>query len=205
MKIDIKYLVIFISSFVFISCQDVVDVDVPNGQTRLVIEASLDWEKGTIGNNQTIKLSTSTPYFDTTSNTDVIEASVKVTNTDTNQVFVFTDQNNGNYTISNFVPIIDNTYSLEVVYDNETYIGTEVLNAVADVVNVNQSLEGGFNDEIIEINIEYQDPENMDNFYLHKYHRQGDLFPIIEDRFHNYFFIIHKDTLQIQKCCSTLQ
>ena len=81
----------------FISCDDKIDVDVPEAAPRLVIEASLDWEKGTTGNNQTIKLSTSTPYFNTTLNTSVIGASVKVTNTDSNAVYNFVDQNDGNY------------------------------------------------------------------------------------------------------------
>ena len=46
------------------ACTDVVDVEVPVAPERLVIEASLAWELGTLGNVQTIKLSTSTPYFE---------------------------------------------------------------------------------------------------------------------------------------------
>ena len=37
--------IILLSSVVF-SCTDVVDVAVPTEASRLVIEASLDWEKG---------------------------------------------------------------------------------------------------------------------------------------------------------------
>ena len=56
MKIHIKYILLTLSIH-FISCNDVIDVDVPTATPRLVIEASLDWEKGTVGNEQTIKLS----------------------------------------------------------------------------------------------------------------------------------------------------
>ena len=88
MKNNIKiatFLAVFIT---FFSCDDKIDVDVPEAPPRLVIEASLDWEKGTAGNNQTIKLSTSTPFFQNMLNTSVIGATVNVTNNDSNAVFL---------------------------------------------------------------------------------------------------------------------
>ena len=44
-------------------CEDVIDVDVQTDTLRLVVEASLDWEKGTTGNEQLITLRTSTPFL----------------------------------------------------------------------------------------------------------------------------------------------
>ena len=79
MKKYLKIILVLIA-VVFTSCTDVVDVDVPTAEPRLVIEASINWEKGTDGSEQTIKLSTSTPYFDTTTNTSVTVASVIITN-----------------------------------------------------------------------------------------------------------------------------
>ena len=58
----VSFILILISFL--ISCTDTVDVDVPNAGSRLVIEASLNWEKGTSGQTQTIKLSESTGFFD---------------------------------------------------------------------------------------------------------------------------------------------
>mgnify|MGYP003627304895 CR=1 FL=1 len=94
-----KYIrnILIITAILYTSCTDVIDVDVPTAAPRLVIEASIDWEKGTTGNEQTIKLSSSTPFFDTTSNNSVIDASVKVTNNLTNQEFIFANQYNGEY------------------------------------------------------------------------------------------------------------
>ncbi|WP_040279596.1 DUF4249 domain-containing protein [Psychroserpens damuponensis] len=180
MKTHIK-LIILLVALAFTACEDVIDVDVPTGQTRLVIEGSLDWEKGTTGNNQTIKLSTSTPYFQTATIPIVTGASVKVTNIDTNQEFIFIDQNDGTYTISNFVPIIGNTYNLEVIHNNETYTATETLTAVSEINSVTQSLEGGFDDELLEVNVYFDDPADEDNFYLFSFYEQGDLFSTIED------------------------
>lgn len=166
---------------VFASCEDVIDVKVSEGKTRLVIEASLDWERGTYGNEQFIKLSKSSPYFQTNGNNAVTGASVKVTNNNTGAEFLFTDENDGTYTISNFVPIVSHEYTLEIVYDGETYIGKETLTAGVPISSITQSVEGGFDKELLEVNITFNDPADEENFYLIKYMEEGDLFPVLRD------------------------
>lgn len=172
-------LAIFVISFT--SCEDVIDVNTPTATPRLVVEASLDWQKGTTGNNQTIKLSTSTPYFENTINSAVIGASVKVTNNNSNAEYNFADQNDGTYTISNFIPVINDSYTLEIEYNNETYRATETLKSVSPIKRVEQSLEGGFDDEVLDVSIFWDDPADEENFYLIKFIEQGDLIPIFED------------------------
>ncbi len=153
----------------------------PTGRTRLVIEASIDWKKGTSGNNQIIKLSTSMPYFDIPSINSVTGASVKVTNANTDEEFVFTDQNDGTYSTSSFVPIVGNRYDLEVIYNNETYTASETLIAVPDINSITQSVEGGFDDELLEVNVYFDDPIDEENYYLISYFEAGDLFPYLGD------------------------
>jgi len=174
-------LIVFTLSFLLTSCEDTIDVDVPTAQSRLVVEASLDWEKGTTGNVQSISLSMSTPFFDTNQDTSVTGAIVTVTNEDSGEVFPFDDNNDGTYSTSTFVPILNNTYHLEIVYDGETYEATETLMSVSDINEVNQSIEGGFDDELLELNLYFTDPANIENFYLIKYDVEGDLFPYLED------------------------
>lgn len=174
-------LTLILLSITFASCEDVIDVDVQTAPSRLIIEASLDWEKGTIGNEQTIKLSTSTPYFDTTTNTAVINASVKVTNdTDTTED-VFTHQGNGIYSTTTFEPIINQSYTLEVIHDGETYTANETLTSVTDITDINQSIKDGFDDEELEVNVVFTDPQEEENYYLFKFQKQGDLFPSLEE------------------------
>ncbi|GGX33122.1 DUF4249 family protein [Aquimarina muelleri] len=181
-------LTILILIVTFTSCQDVVDIEVQTAPSRLVIEASLDWEKGTLGNEQTIKLSTSKPYFDTTKNLGVIGASVKVTNDSNGDEFIFTDQNNGNYITTEFVPIINQSYTLEVIYNEENYTATETLMSVVDNVELSQSREDGSDDEALEIKTSFNDPEAEENFYLLKFNERGDLFSTfinVKDEFIN--------------------
>ncbi|WP_400073223.1 DUF4249 domain-containing protein [Zobellia russellii] len=162
------------------SCTDVVDVEVQQGPTRLVIQASLDWEKGTTGNEQLVKLSTSTEFFDTTNNTAVTGASVSVTNDTSGAEFIFTDQNNGEYTTTEFVPVLNQSYTLNVVHDGETYTAQETLIPVTDITDLYQDREDGFDDEELELHVEFTDPANEENYYFFKFQREGDLLPEFE-------------------------
>jgi len=183
--INIILPILFLS---FISCEEVVDIEVPTAAERLVIEASLDWKKGTTGGNQIIKLSTTVPYFNETINKAVTTASVKVTNTNTGNELLFSNNNDGFYTTDNFVPILNNTYSLEVVYNNEVFTATETLLPTPEINSVTQSTDGGFDDELIEVNFSFNDPSNTSNYYMARFKEQDDLFPqfmIINDDFVN--------------------
>lgn len=168
------------------SCTDVIEVDVPEAPPRLTIEASLDWERGTSGSDQTILLSTSTPYFAEQKIAPVLGASVRVTNEDSGAEFVFEDQNNGEYTTSSFIPVIGNTYTLEVIYNGERYTATETLVAASDIVDVYQSTEDGEDEDALEVNVTFQDPANIENYYFLRFKSEANLFPelyYIKDEF----------------------
>jgi len=163
------------------SCTDVIDVDVPVAPPRLVIEASLDWEKSGFGNEQVVKLSQSTAFFDTNTLSPVTGAFVKVTNDTSNVEFIFEDQNDGTYAILTFVPILDQSYTLEVNYNGETYIAQETLTSVPDINSIYQSTTDGFDDEVLEVNVLFDDPADIENFYLFRFQERGDLLPELLD------------------------
>ncbi|WP_222984145.1 DUF4249 domain-containing protein [Flagellimonas meishanensis] len=170
------------------SCTDVVDVEVQNGPERLVVEASLDWEKGTAGNVQTIRLRKSTPFFDTKTTADVTGASVVVTNDTSGETFAFMDQNNGIYRTTNFRPVLGQSYSLRIEYDGEVYTARETMTPVTDITNVFQDRAEGFDDEALEVHVVFTDPPEEGDNYLFRFQREGDLLPdleVAEDEFIN--------------------
>jgi hypothetical protein len=158
------------------SCTDVIEVEVPSEAPRLVIEASINWEKETVGNNQSIKLSRSTPYFDTNGAEPVLAASVKITNETEGAVFIFTDNSDGTYSTDSFVPLLNNTYVLEVIHEGETYLAQENLIPVASILSVYQSTDYFFQD-LLEVNFDFIDPEDEANYYFIKFQEQADLLP----------------------------
>ncbi|WP_240964591.1 DUF4249 domain-containing protein [Flavivirga algicola] len=157
---------VFIMIGLFFSCTDTVNVDVPNGGSRLVVEASIIWEKGTSGQIQIIKLSESTAYFDNNPNVPVTGASVIVTKVNDGSQFVFEDQNNGDYITTNFVSEINESYTLEILYNGQTYTATETLMSVTEINDIEQTVEGGGDEEEIQLKVFFDDPINIDNYYL---------------------------------------
>ena len=60
-----KYIYIItaiIFSFFLHSCEEVIDVDLKTEKPRLVVDAGINWYKGTAGEQQKIKLTTTTGY-----------------------------------------------------------------------------------------------------------------------------------------------
>ena len=158
-------LVLIVLGF-FISCTDSVDVDVTDAGARLVIEASINWEKGTSGQSQTIKLSESTAFFDNNLDVPAIGAVVVVTKDDDGMQFIFEDQNNGNYTTNEFLPEIDQSYTLEIQYNGQTYTATETLRSVTEINSIEQTIEGAGDEEEIQIKVFFDDPFAVENYYL---------------------------------------
>lgn len=171
---------ILLLTLILVSCSDVIDVPVQMAPTRLVVEASIDWEKGTTGNEQSIRLSTSTAFFNTTGNTAVAGASVIISNDANGDEFLFLDQNNGEYVTSEFVPILGQSYTLVIIHDGETYVAQETLNSVTDITDIYQGREDGFDDEELEIHIEFTDPAEEANYYLFRFQKEGNLLPEFE-------------------------
>lgn len=163
---NIKYILLLLTVFFFSACEEVVDIDLDTTTPRLVIDASIDWIKGTDGSQQTIKLTMTGSYYENTVPT-VSGATVFVTNS-TNTVFDFveTTPNTGQYVCNNFVPVIGETYTLTVINDGQTYTASETLYAVPEISNVIQDNEGGFLNEDIEVRFFFMDNGDEDNFYL---------------------------------------
>ena len=176
-KTGIHY-ILLISILTLTSCTDVIELDVPSEAPRLVIEASINWEKETIGNNQRIKLSKSTPYFDTNGVEPVLGASVKITNDTNGTVFVFTDNSDGSYSTDSFVPLVNNSYTLEVINEGETYVAQENLIAAPSILSVYQSTDYFFQD-LLEVNFEFLDPIDEVNYYFIKFQEEADLLPTL--------------------------
>ncbi|PWK19470.1 DUF4249 domain-containing protein [Xanthomarina spongicola] len=166
MKFQYVFIVLILISF--FSCEDVIDVDVPTSEPRLVIDASINWIKGTTGNEQSIKLTLTAPFFDEEV-PPANNAQVYITDENSNIFNFIEDGNSGIYLNSSFIPIINTEYLLTIVYKNETYTGTETLLAVPDIEFVEQNLEGGITGEETEIKAFFTDPINEENYYFFEF------------------------------------
>lgn len=178
-------IIALITFFSFISCEKVIDVNLETGEPRLVVEASINWHAETNGNEQRIKLSTTTSYFSTVI-PPVSGATVFITNSNS-QVFTFIEDGTpGTYKCYDFIPVLEENYTLTVIYQGETYTSTEKLLNTPIIKRVEQDNEGGILGNETEVKFFFDDIENETNQYFLKIEDPYKVIPeygVLEDRF----------------------
>lgn len=182
-----KKLLILLGVLVLSSaCEDVVEVNLEEAQPRLVVDAILEWKKGTNGANQTIKLSRTRDFFDDEPQ-PVSGATIKVNNS-YGVEFAFEEVTSGEYMTDTFRPEINELYSLRIELDGNVYSAKETLKPVVPINFVEQIDEGGFSGEDIELKAYYTDPEAIENYYAFKFFAPFLAFPdlsVFDDEFND--------------------
>ena len=184
MKNILKFLTVLLIGTLFQSCEDVVDIDLDTSSPKLVIDAAIKWQKGTSGNEQVVKLSTTSSYYES----KLLPASgaiVTVTALSTTYNFI-ENVGTGEYICTNFNSVINQSYTLTVVYQGQTYSATDKLYETPVIQSVEQSVFPGFGQDNVQVKFFYQDKATEDNFYLISFKNSSAILPeygVIDDVF----------------------
>jgi hypothetical protein len=174
-----KLVYIFILITLFTSCEEVIDLNVPSESPRLVIDASINWFKGTSGNEQQIKLTLTAPYFENLV-PPANGAQIQIHDSH-NNVYIFNEDGvTGIYKNTTFSPVLNETYYLSITYDGETYTGSETLKSVASINYVEQNDNGGFSGNETELKAFYTDPIDEENYYFFEFISDIPVIPSLE-------------------------
>lgn len=183
----INILILFITTLFITSCEEVVDVDLKTAPPKLVVEAVINWTKGTTGNQQKIKLTTTTDYYNPV--IPVVSGATVFIQNSTNKVYTFLEiPKTGQYVCTNFEPVINETYVLTIISGGNTYSATETLKSVAPITRIEQKNDGGIMKDEIEVKAYFNDPANEPNYYLYHYTYSNKIltnYSAAEDRFFN--------------------
>lgn len=184
-KIIIKITIAIVTLISMIACEDVVDIDLDTAAPKLVIDASIKWQKGTSGNEQTIRLTTTGDFY---ANQTPIATGATVTVTDGTVIYIFNEEiGSGNYICTNFNPVVNEEYTLTVIYKGEIYTSTDKLYATPVIEAIEQSTIAGFGGEdVVQVKFFYQDNGAEDNYYLIGFKNSTVSYPeygVIDDKF----------------------
>lgn len=160
------YLTILLS-IALAGCEEAVSVDMDTAPPRLVVDASINWEKGTDGSQQMIKLTTTTDYYNT--NPPVVSGATVSVRNSSDTTFEFTETpGTGQYVCTSFVPVIDETYTLTIIYNGQTLTATETLKGVVPIDYITQEIAPGIGEEedVIDIKPYFTDLGNTNDFYM---------------------------------------
>lgn len=181
-----KNILLLCCSIFLFSCEEVVEINVPSGAPKLIIDAAFEvfFNETPVRANTVVKLSLSADYFDDEI-PFVTNATVSLENLTTNTVIQFEDTDlDGNYLpIESFIPEDNVAYELTIIYENETYKSSTTKVKSTPIIEVVQGDKTLFTGNEIEINVTLQDDENEENYYSFDFSNNN--FSLIEDRFFN--------------------
>ena len=182
-KIKIYFLIAI--SILVTSCEKVIEVDLNTAPPKLVFDAAIKWQKGTLGNEQNIKLTTTTSYYNDQVPT-ASGATVYITDAANTRFNFIETASTGNYVCTNFNPVLNGNYVLTVIYNGETYNATETLKPVPTIEYITQRNDGGFTGQDIEVKTFFTDNAATNDYYLFTYKPSFAAIPVYaleEDRF----------------------
>jgi len=165
----------FYSIFILIilscySCTEIIDLDLPTAEPRLVVEGNLDFNHTTSIDTVYVRLSLTTDYFNPEIPA-VNNAMVWVQNKKGDQ-FPFHElgQTGFYYTTEMTKPTEGDTFKLHIEYDHDIYEATETFISSPEIEEIVQSREKFFDTDYYVLRLYYQDVpranQNLNYYYL---------------------------------------
>lgn len=168
---NIQLLFILMTMILLVSCEDVVELDLPEAEKKLVVDGWLTNESDL----KTVKLSLTGPYFDNSPTPRVVGAAVSVIDNKGN-LFTFQETADGLYQ-SSFTLEPGSIYSLQITTaEGKEYISAgEMLTAVPPIDSLYFLFKKktSFEDEGYFVYVNLKDPAGEKNFYRWKYYING--------------------------------
>ncbi|MEO6522271.1 MAG: DUF4249 family protein [Mucilaginibacter sp.] len=154
----------------FASCQRVIDIEVADAGSKLVIEGNLTDVTGT----QTVIISRSVGYNNANVFPAVSGAAVSFVDGSNGKVSKLTETSTpGTYAIANFRGKTLNLYTLNVTVESKLYTATSVLAFPVNLDSLTLSNQVFGTKEIKVISVNYHDPANQPNQYKYVMYVNG--------------------------------
>lgn len=157
---------LFIFSFFLISCEKVIELDLNDAETKLVVEAQLNNGEG----ENYVILSKSGSFYEANDFIMVKDAKVTIKDEDGN-LFELEEVEDGVY----YNALLDGQflkkYTLNIDSENETYTAESTMPTLVTIDSIAVEIKegngpgGGGDEESFKISCHFQDPANVDNYY----------------------------------------
>lgn len=149
-------------------CERVVGIEVDTGPERLVVEARLEAVNGAPSGRQSIRLTTTAPYFSNAPAPGARGAVVQVRDDQGRAVRFAESSTPGTYVTDSLVAAVGRTYTLRIEWRGDVYESTDRLDAVANIDSLyfiarprrDAAKEG------VRATIDLRDPPVVANYYL---------------------------------------
>ncbi len=150
-------------SLLAFSCQKVIDVDLNSSNPKTVIEANYTAEDSTVR----VKITLTSNYFDNNPSPVIDGAIVQITDINGTPQLL-SALGNGEYELTNYVPIFNTRYTLTVTVNGTTYTAVSTLPSPTALKPINYEFVPGFfgNNGGYVCYLNYDDPADTTNFFI---------------------------------------
>lgn len=170
-------IILLVLSSMIASCRKVIDVDLNSSNPVTVIEANYTAEDSTVR----VRISKTSNYFG--ENPPTIDGAA-VNITDENGVSqTVVGLGNGEYELTNYVPIFNSDYTLSAIVNGITYTAVSTLPSPTQLLDIEYEYFPGFfgNDPGYACFLSYNDPSDTTNFFFALLSKNGEQFDKVND------------------------
>lgn len=145
------------------SCEKVLDIDLKDAESRVIIEANLSDQPGP----HTVRISRSVSFNAPNTFPQVSGAQVTISdNAGNSETLIETEA--GTYQTINFIGVPGRTYVLRVLVDGKEYSAVSIMPQPVPILNIN-SEPFEFSPDLTVAVIEFQEPPGVKNYYRAMY------------------------------------
>ena len=201
---------IILFSFLLFACEEVIDVNLNESASRLVIEAQLS----DLSSMQRIRISKTVAFTSEISSQPVEDAVVGVLD-ENGQMFSFHYNENGNYINNDFLPISGRTYALHVEVEGVKYEASSFMPNYIEVDSIGVIEERIFDEPYYFATFKFNDVKGQRDYYKYDISVNQSEYrfaSVFSDKFNDGLFVTHQvadsdrdlipgDTITIRRYC----
>ena len=136
----IKSILIFATILIALgACQKVIDVDLNDSNSNIVLEANYTAEDSTVR----VRITSTSSFFNSNNSPEINDAIVSIIDQAGNSTLV-NSIGNGNYELTAYVPNYNTTYTMTVIQNDETYSAICNMHSVVNLENITYEFFPGF-------------------------------------------------------------
>ena len=136
----IKSILIFATILIALgACQKVIDVDLNDSNSNIVLEANYTAEDSTVR----VRITSTSSFFNSNNSPEINDAIVSIIDQAGNSTLV-NFIGNGNYELTAYAPIYNTTYTMNVIQNGETYSAICNMHSVVNLENITYEFFPGF-------------------------------------------------------------
>ncbi len=164
-----KPILTILFSFLFIGCQDVVEIDVPSEDPRLIVDAVVRIDTNLAVTKVVVKVSETNAFFETISPVNLQQITLSNLDNPAPDAIILTEQDPGSGIYTKFLPtstLMQDRWLLQIDFEDRFYLAESTFVPAPDIDSLMLGDGTLFGDDETELIVSYTDIPEQENYYI---------------------------------------